>query len=110
VSELERRGGHGQPLRVYRLDIFREPQRAGQWVCRRDESISLPYNQIIRHDQAGIPYLAPQYVLLFKAKQDRAKDRADLAGALPLLTPEERGWLAAMVARVHPGHEWLGQL
>lgn len=68
------------------------------------------YDQIIRRDPAGIPYLVPEIVLLFKAKQARAKDNADLAGALPLLTPDARSWLRAMLSRVHPGHEWLGQV
>jgi hypothetical protein len=110
VSEIRHPVSGGQPARVYRLDVFREPQRDGQWVCRRDESIALPYDQIIRHDRAGIPYLAPHFVLLFKAKQARAKDQADLDGVLPLLKPDERAWLAAAVQRIHPGHEWLGQL
>jgi hypothetical protein len=43
---------------VYRLDIFREPQHDGAWVCRRDETIRLPYEQIIRRTEDGIPYLA----------------------------------------------------
>ena len=55
-------------------DILREPQRDGLWVCRRDETIALPYDQIIRHDKAGIPYLAPHIVLLLKAKAAQAKD------------------------------------
>jgi len=110
VSEVTPAATDAQPRRVYRLDIFREPQRNGQWVCRRDENITLPYDQIIRHDGTGIPYLAPQIVLLFKAKAARPKDQADLAGALPLLTPAERSWLATTLRRVHPGHEWLARL
>jgi hypothetical protein len=110
VSEEGEPDADGVPIRVYKLDVFREPQRNGKWVCRRDESITMRYDEIIRRDAAGIPYLAPQVVLLFKAKHNRAKDNADLAGALPLLAPAERGWLAGMLHRVHPGHEWLAQL
>jgi len=103
-------GADGQPTRVYKLDVFREPQRDGAWVCRRDETITMTYQEIIRRDAAGIPYLAPQIVLLFKAKHNRAKDKADLATALPLLTPAERDWLRGMLQQVHPGHEWLARL
>jgi hypothetical protein len=110
VSEVRQFDTDAMPQRIYRLDIFREPQRDGQWVCRRDESIILPYDQIIRRDQDGIPYLAPQIVLLFKAKAARAKDQVDLAGTLPLLTPSDRSWLATTLSRVHPGHDWLAQL
>lgn len=110
VSEAGPGAASGEPGRTYRLDVFREPHRDGQWVCRRDETIILPYDQIIRRDTAGIPYLAPQFALLFKAKANRPKDQADLAGALPLLTADERAWLAAAVRRIHPGHDWLDLL
>lgn len=30
--------------------------------------------------------------------------------ALPLLAPAQRAWLAAALARVHPGHHWLSRL
>jgi hypothetical protein len=110
VSEVCQPGAGIPRQRIYQLDIFREPQRDGRWVYRRDETITLPYDQIIRRDKNGIPYLAPQIVLLFKAKAARPKDQADLAGTLPLLAPEDRSWLAGTLSRVHPEHEWLSQL
>jgi hypothetical protein len=95
---------------IYRLDIFREPHDGGTWICRRDRSIRLPYEQIIVTSPEGIPYLVPQIVLLFKAKHHRPKDQADFTGALPLLNPARRSWLAAALARVHPGHPWISEL
>lgn len=32
---------------VYRLDIFREPHDGDIWICRRDNTVRLPYTQII---------------------------------------------------------------
>jgi hypothetical protein len=96
---------------VYRLDIFREPQRDGAWVCRRDDTISLPYEQVICRTATGIPYLAPEITLLFKAKYpDLPKNEADFAGALPLLSPPAVGWLRWALGRVHPGHPWIAAL
>jgi hypothetical protein len=95
---------------VYRLDIFREPHDAGTWIYRRDDSIRRPYQQIIMTSPEGVPYLAPEIVLLFKAKHDRAKDQSDFVGVLPLLDPVRRAWLAAALGRVHPGHRWIGAL
>ena len=91
----------------WRFDVFREPHDGDTWICRRDERIRLPYPKIISRDAAGIPYLVPELVLLFKAKGDRAKDRADLAGVLPLLDAVRRRWLADALEMVHPGHPWL---
>jgi hypothetical protein len=96
---------------VYRLDIFREPQRDGEWVCRRDESIQLPYERAIRRTRDGIPYLAPEIALLFKAKHcAEPKNEADFGAALPLLDADAVDWLAGALARVHPGHAWIGRL
>jgi hypothetical protein len=48
-------------------------------------------------------YLKPELALLFKAGQDREKDREDLAVAR--LTPEARQWLTATLEKL--GHaEW----
>ena len=41
----------------------------------------------------GIPYLAPEVVLLFKARSKAAKDQHDVATALPLLDAGQRSWL-----------------
>jgi hypothetical protein len=91
----------------YLVDVFREPHDGDYWVCRRDETIRLPYADVIRHTADGIPYLAPELVLLFKAKHGRPKDQTDFEGSLPHLTRRQRETLAGLLARVHPGHPWL---
>jgi hypothetical protein len=92
---------------IYRLDVFREPHDGDTWICRRDETIRLPYNQVIDTTADGVPFMAPEIVLLFKAKHCRPKDQADFGGTLDLLGRAQRAWLADTLARVHPGHEWL---
>lgn len=94
----------------YLLDVFREPHDGDTWICRRDERIRLPYRDVIHRTRDGIPYMAPELVLLFKAKHTRAKDRSDFEATVPHLTPAQRGTLAELLARVHPGHHWLADL
>nr|WP_206324351.1 hypothetical protein [Streptomyces sp. HNM0574] len=94
----------------YLLDVFREPHEGDTWICRRDESIRLPYRDIVHRTRDGIPYLAPELVLLFKAKHTRRKDQTDFETTVPRLTPAQRGTLAALLARVHPGHPWIAGL
>ena len=91
----------------WRVDVFREPFDDDGWVARRDESIRLPYTELIEHTPDGIPYERPEVVLLFKAKHARAKDEADLAAVLPHLSAERRALLADWIERAHPGHFWL---
>jgi Aminoglycoside-2''-adenylyltransferase len=94
----------------YLVDVFREPHDGDTWICRRDETIRLPYGEVILRTRDGIPYLAPQLVLLFKAKATRSKDQADFDATAPHLTAAQRDTLAELLARVHPGHRWLAGL
>ena len=94
----------------YLCDVFREPHDGGLWICRRDENLRLPYDVIIERTADGIPYLVPELVLLFKAKEVRPKDQQDFDGVLPLLGPRRRRLLAEWLERVHPGHSWLEEL
>ncbi|MER5854651.1 hypothetical protein ABT131_03285 [Streptomyces sp900105245] len=92
------------------FDVFREPHEGRTWICRRDESLRLPYDTIIERTTDGIPYLAPELVLLFKAKAARPKDQADFHGVLPLLSRTRQNRLKTWLTRVHPGHAWLDEL
>ncbi|WP_405965301.1 hypothetical protein OG713_40155 [Streptomyces sp. NBC_00723] len=92
------------------FDVFREPHEGMTWVCRRDESLRLPYDVIIERTADGIPYLIPELVLLFKAKAPRPKDQADFDEVLPLLGRARRDRLAEWLDRVHPGHPWPAEL
>jgi len=95
---------------VYRLDVFREPHDGDTWICRRDRTIRRPYPEIIQHTADGIPFLAPEIVLLFKAKGTRPKDERDFTEALPRLDPPCRTWLGDMLVRLHPDHPWLDRI
>lgn len=94
----------------WRLDIFREPSEDGQWVARRDPRLRLDYTRLILRTAEGIPFAAPEVVLLFKAKARRAKDEADFARVLPELDGGRREWLRRALALAHPGHPWLDRL
>lgn len=95
----------------WRLDVFREPSDGDTWICRRDESIRLPYSQVIERTGDGIPYGRPEIALLFKARHSHEeKNRLDFADTVPRLDAGRRAWLADALARVHPGHEWLDAL
>ena len=90
----------------WRLDVMREPSDVGpggqdRWVCRRDANLRLPYAEVIRRDQTGVPYLRPDLVMLFKAKAVRPRDQDDFDRTVPDLSADERTHLAVWVARVH---------
>ena len=95
-------------VRMWRLDTFLEPGDALTWVCHRDERVRVPVKEAIRRTAEGIPYLAPECVLIAKAKHARDKDEADLTQVLPTLDGRTRIWLADSIELAHPDHRWIG--
>lgn len=93
--------------RSFVLDVFRDVHDGDTWICRRDESIRLPWLTAADVGAGGVPFLVPEIVLLFKAKHARAKDIADLRLVLPALASDQREWLRTSLREVHPDHEWL---
>lgn len=96
--------------RCWRLDVFREPSHGETWICRRDPRLQRPFADVVLRTADGIPYGAPEVVLLYKAKHSRDKDEADFNAVVPLLNEPRRQWLADALALVHPGHRWLAAL
>lgn len=94
----------------YRIDVFREPHVGGLWVCRRNPSITLSYDEVICRTSEGIPYATPEVALLFKAKNVREKDEADFQRVLPRMNQTQRTRLLDWLCRVHPGHRWINPL
>ena len=76
-----------------------------QWLFRRDHRIRRPLAAAFL-GTAKLPYLAPEIVLLYKSKAPAARDEADLASAVPHLSPEQRRWLRQALERTMPGHPW----
>jgi Aminoglycoside-2''-adenylyltransferase len=96
---------------LWRFDVFREPSEGDTWICRRDASIRMPYDELIEWSDDGIPYGRPEVILLYKAKHaHRERDQRDFAEVLPLLEPDRTRWLAEALEIVHPGHAWLAML
>lgn len=95
---------------LWRVDMMIERGTPDFWVYKRDPSIRLPRSTAIRKNSAGISYLAPAIVLLFKAKHRREKDDQDFRTALPRLEGQEKADLLRWLEVQHPGHEWIARL
>ncbi|CAM4265770.1 hypothetical protein NONI108955_17705 [Nocardia ninae] len=89
------------------LDVLLTPDRDGAWVNKRDDSWVAPLDQATWVDAAGIRYLNPELVLIFKVKHARPKDRTDLERTWPKLNDAQRTTLRTYVDRQHPTHAWL---
>lgn len=89
-----------------RFEFLLNEQNGADWIFRRDSRVRLPLSRAILPSPSGLPVLAPEIVLLYKAKAPRPADEADFRAALPALGRDARGWLAAALAQCHPGHPW----
>ncbi len=96
--------------RCWRVDMMLEMGTPETWVYKRDPAVRRPRGEMVYVTVDGIPYLAPEAILLFKAKYRRDKDEADFAQALPKLDMPQRQWLKARIAEAHPDHGWLRDL
>jgi hypothetical protein len=88
------------------FDVLLDDADGDDWIFRRDQRVRRPLREI-RLVREGLPILAPELVLLFKAKGPGAKDEADRALLTPRLDRVGRAWLAAALRTAHPGHPWL---
>ena len=92
------------------FEFFLNEVEDGVWHWRRNPALTVPAGEVSITGAAGIPFVAPQIQLLYKATGHRPKDEHDFATALPLLRGEQRAWLRAALERYHPGDAWIARL
>ncbi|HMD04555.1 MAG TPA: hypothetical protein VKG68_04730 [Candidatus Binatus sp.] len=97
------RAGESEPA----FQVMLAESRGSDWIFRRNPDVSMPLSRMGFHPLWGLPYLAPEIVLLFKAKHLEAHDRVDFEHALPALSADARRWLRDAIEKTHPGHELL---
>ena len=111
--EGERHQAHAHRGEAF-IDCLLSDIRGGVWHYRRQPEVVRLLARAERRTAAGVPYLAPELVLLFKSKNTgrhpRAQDQADFERAYPRLEPEARAWLRWALTAADPGHPWIGRL
>lgn len=92
------------------LEVLLSEVDGGLWRYRRDTRVSLPLARYGQRSAEGIPFAAPETVLLHKARQPRPVDEQDFAALLPVLSTAQRDWLSAALDAAHPDCGWRGRL
>jgi hypothetical protein len=84
-------------------EVFLTEADGTSWLHRRGTyRITRPLADITRR-RDGIPFLAPEVVLLFKARSKAGKDQQDVETALPILDAGQRSWLQETLKRLPQG-------
>ena len=88
--------------------LFDEVER-GEFIYRRNRSITFPAEKMIISSLSGVPILAPELVLLYKSGKPGEDTSAvsDFKNTLPKLSFDSRCWLAAALKQINPNHMWL---
>lgn len=93
------------PTGPWQLDVTVGDGTQTLWSYRRDPEVTRPWHEAVLHTSRGIPYLAPDLQLLFKATDRRPKDDLDAAEVIPGLTPAQLQFLSDHLDSNHP---WRG--
>jgi hypothetical protein len=92
------------------FEIFLNEVAEGRWQFRRNRSFTRPVEEIYLCAPSGIPIVAPEIQLLYKAKGHREKDEHDIRTALPRFSAGQRDWLRAALTANHPDDPWIDLL
>lgn len=107
VHEIHARRSSGDP---FTLEILLNESSGKEWRFRRNSEIVLPLSILGLLSESGIPYLSPEVVLLYKAKNPNLQDEADFSAVHKVLDRERLVWLRRAIEACHPGHPWLVNL
>lgn len=99
-----------ESCQLQELEILLQEESDVQWIFRRNKAIRADSRNIVLVSQDGIPFLSPEIVLLYKAKQPRRKDNCDFTSICDRLTTEQRHWLRSALEVCYPDHPWLLRL
>jgi hypothetical protein len=90
------------------LDVQLNERSGDDWILSREPRISVPLTRCAQQSAWGVPVVAPEVLLFYKARELHPHDELDFLALLPHLTDEQRRWLRN--ARSLVGHPWLTQL
>ena len=79
-------------------------------IFRRDPSIHMSLREFIRTDNQGRQYVAPEWQLLFKSKENRDKDQQDFKTFIAYSNTRQRRWLLTALKTHNPESRWIAML
>ncbi|CAM3421367.1 Amino acid transporter [Stackebrandtia soli] len=89
------------------IDVLLADSAGTDWVFHRGGRIRRQWRLITLYTGDGLPFLAPEIVLLLKARDMRPKDDADFTEIVPLLDRERLTWLRPRLSSPkRPDHPW----
>lgn len=108
IDHIWCRRNFGDP---WRFQLMLDDADGEAWHSRRSGLVTRPIADMGWRNAAGIPFLAPEIQLFYKAKSPRPKDEQDFAETLPHLSEQRMAWLRnAIRAAYGSENAWLERL
>jgi hypothetical protein len=92
------------------LEVLLNESDADVWQFRRHRQITKPLSAMFLTNKAGIKFLCPEIVLLYKSKNPRAKDEQDFRAIIGKVGRESKKWLKDALLICYLQHHWLKDL
>ena len=115
ILELPRHQVHAHRAGAF-IDCLLSDVTNGLWHYRRDPAVIRQLDRAVLRSTVGIPFLAPELVLLFKSKNTsfnqrvRSQDQLDFNAVQSHLEAERRAWLRWALSAIEPEHPWIEPL
>lgn len=110
VLELPKHGiwGRHSSFQPSFLEVLLNEAANSRFLFRRNTALSLPIEQTFLRTESGLPILAPEIVLLYKAGEtDRPENTTDMEALVPALSAQQRRWFVESLTALNPQHHWL---
>jgi hypothetical protein len=92
------------------LDIQVNEHDGDAWLLSREPRLVAEPARLAGACAWGLPALAPEVILFYKARELRQKDGVDFEALRHRLSGEQTRWLRGAIAGFDPAHAWLGAL
>jgi hypothetical protein len=92
------------------IEILLNESNETEWLYRRNQKVRRSLIKIELESNAGVKFLCPEIVLLYKAKNPKAKDEQDFQAVVGHLDAEQKRWLKCAIAFTDLQHHWLQSL
>jgi len=92
------------------LEVLLNECENGVWRFRRDRRITKPVTELYLTNDAGLRFLCPEVILLYKSKNPREKDEQDFRAVIEKLSAESKKWLKDALLICDARHHWRPKL
>jgi hypothetical protein len=93
-----------------RIEVLLNESNGTEWLYRRNRLVRRALAKVQLESSAGVKFLCPEIVLLYKSKNPREKDEQDFQSVVSRLGAEPKQWLKDAIKVCDSEHRWLRSL